>query len=126
MESFYAVLANLGPWLGGAIGGVLILVLTNRRSLLTYNVTHQRIGMSADDAVHGKVEVFFRGNLVDRLYLSVMQIRNRGIRDLENLNLKTYRGHDAMAMLTEEARLDGSARIGVVISRQHGDAFFAA
>ena len=54
MEEFYPLLVSVVPWVGGAIGGFLLFVLKNRRPLLTYNVTHQRIGMTADDNVHGK------------------------------------------------------------------------
>ena len=104
----YPILSKLVLGLGGLLAGVVGTVLQNRRPLLTYSVSHTRIGMSANDEVHGQVEVRYQGNVVQNLYLSVMEIRNRSIRDLENLDIKTFRGIDNMAMLSEQSVVEGS------------------
>ena len=101
----YSTVLQIG---GGAIGGILLLVLKNRRPLLTYSVTHQRIGMTADDAIHGKVEVRYRDSVVHNLYLSVVEIRNRSMRDLENVDIKTYRDSEDTIILTEQTHIEGT------------------
>ena len=104
----YPLIGKIGPWLGGFIGGYLLTLLKNRRALLTYNVAHQRIAMSADDEIHGKVVVTYRGNVVHNLFLSTVTVRNSSIRDLENLDLKACRAHDSMLLLTEQTAIDGT------------------
>jgi hypothetical protein len=64
--------------------------------------------MTANDRVHGPVEVRYRGNVVHNLYLSVVEIVNDSIKDLENLEIGTYRSGDQMMLMTETAFIDGS------------------
>ena len=104
----YPIIEKLLPWIGGAIGGSLLTVLRNRRALLTYNVSHQKIGMTADDEIHGKVEVTYRGSVVHNLYLSVVTIKNHSFRDLEDLDLKTFRGGNDISLLTEQTHIEGT------------------
>jgi hypothetical protein len=113
----YSTVLQIG---GGAIGGILLLLLKNRRPLLTYSVTHQRIGMTADDAIHGKVEVRFRDSVVHNLYLSVVELRNRSMRDLDNLNIKTYRDTEDTVMLTEQAHIEGTLE-NVNLTKEYTD-----
>jgi hypothetical protein len=108
MEPLIPLLVKSLPWLGGAVGGAVLTVLKGRRALLTYSVNHQRVGTTANDAVHGQVEVRYRGNVVHNLYLSTVEITNRSIRDLENLEIRTYRGPDQMMLLTERPFIEGS------------------
>ena len=42
-----SLLDSLGPWLGGAVAGLLLAIFANRRKLVTYTVTHDRIGITA-------------------------------------------------------------------------------
>jgi len=44
-----SLLDSLGPWLGGAVAGLLLAIFANRRKLVTYTVTHDRIGITAED-----------------------------------------------------------------------------
>ncbi|MEQ8485382.1 MAG: hypothetical protein RIB46_13570 [Pseudomonadales bacterium] len=104
----YPVLSKLALGFGGMLAGVAGTIVQNRRPLLTYSVSHTQIGMSANDEVHGQVEVRYQGNVVQNLYLSVIEIRNRSIRDLENLDIKTFRGIANMAMLTEQSVIESS------------------
>ncbi len=104
----YPIIGQVGPWIGGAIGGSLLLLLRNRRPLLRYDVSHQQIGMTAEDEIHGKVEVTYRGNVVHNLYLSQIALTNSSFKDLEDLEFKTYRGHDNIELLTEKTHIDGT------------------
>lgn len=49
------LLAGLSPVGGGLIGN-LIAVLRNRVKTLEYTVSHDRVGVSADDPVFGSVD----------------------------------------------------------------------
>lgn len=86
----------------------MIFVLKNRRPLVSYSVSHERIGVTAEDDTHGRVEVTYRGSVVTNLYLSVMEIKNHSMKDIENLYIKTYRGSDKISMLSEEAHIEGT------------------
>lgn len=106
--SAFPIIPQVLPWLFGAIGGFLIALLRNRRPLITYSVSHQRIGMTAEDDVHGRVEVRYAERVVQNLFLTVMEVENRSTKDLENLSLKTYRGSNDAAMLTEQLHIKGT------------------
>ena len=45
----------------------LLILVRNRRTLLTYHVTHDRIGISAYDNIHGEVSVTVGGSQMQNL-----------------------------------------------------------
>ena len=49
---------------------LLVVMLLNRRSVVTYNVTHDRIGISTHDNIHGEDSVTVGGNRMQNLYMS--------------------------------------------------------
>ncbi len=102
-------------WLYGALVGslltffltLLIWLLGNRRSQLTYHVTYDRIGISAFDNIHGDVLVTVGGEKVQNLFMSNIWVENRSIRDLEDLEIKVFCGQD-MVLMTEQTLIQGT------------------
>ena len=61
-----------------ACGGIAVSVITqnwfNRRSLFTYYVFHNQIGLSAEDKIYGSVKVTWNDTTIARLYLSTVEL----------------------------------------------------
>ena len=87
---------------------LLVVVVVNRRSLLTYHVTHDRIGISAFDAIHGEVSVTVGGYRVQNLYMSNVWLVNRSMRDVEDLEVKVFCGTDDMRLMSEQTYVEGT------------------
>ena len=74
---------SLPDWvLPSLVGGSLTFVVTllgvvvlNRRSLLTYHVTHNRIGISTLDNIHGEVSVTVGGNRMHHMNMYCTMLR---------------------------------------------------
>lgn len=107
MEAIVPIIKAVFPWVGGLISGIAIVIFNNRRPLLSYGVTHERIGMTAEDQVHGKVEVTYRGTVVSNLYLSTITLANRSIKDLIDLELKAWT-RDGCFLLSETSLIEGT------------------
>ncbi len=88
---------------------VSVLLVRNRRSLLTYHMTHERIGISTVDEIHGEVSVTVGGNQMQNLYLSNVWLVNRSIRDIENLEVKIISGNNDMQLMSEQTYIEGTA-----------------
>ena len=87
---------------------LLVVVIRNRRSLLTYHVTHDRIGISTIDNIHGEISVTVGGNPMQNLYVSNVYLVNRSMRDVEGLELKVLSGDDDMRLLSEQSNVEGT------------------
>lgn len=78
----------------GCVGGVFTAWFTqralNRRGIFSYSVTHNRVGVSSEDMVFGKVIVTWNGNEVKNLYLSTIEMKNESFNDYENVIVRTY------------------------------------
>ena len=90
---------------------LLIVVVRNRRSLLTYHVTHDRIGISTLDNIHGEVSVTVGGNQMQNLYMSNVWLVNRSTRDVEGLEAKIWCGTDDMRLLSEQTHVEGTVEV---------------
>ena len=95
------------------VGGFLTLVVTlcvmvvrNRRALLTYHVTHDRIGISTLDNIHGEVSVTVGGNQVQNLYMSNVWLVNRSMRDVEKLEIKVWSESNDMQLMSEQTYIE--------------------
>lgn len=95
--------------LGGALIGNFIAVYRSRIKVLEYTVTHDRIGLSADDAIFGNVRVTWQGHEVTNLYSSVVTVLNGTTVDYTNLKLKVYTG--STLLLTERTEISGTTHI---------------
>ena len=87
---------------------LLVVLLRNRRALLTYHVTHDRIGISAHDSIHGEIVVTLGGNQMQNLYVSNIWLVNRSMSDVENLEIKVYSEADRLELMTEQTRIEDS------------------
>jgi len=82
-------------------------LMRNRRSLLTYHVTHDRIGISTYDNIHGEVSVTVGGTQMQNLYLSNVWLVNRSLRDVEKLEIKVWTGNEQTCLMTESTYIEG-------------------
>ena len=87
---------------------LFVLVVRNRRDLLTYHATHDRIGISTLDKIHGEVAVTVGGNQVQNLYMTNVWLVNRSMRDVEELEVKVLCGNDEMQLMSEQTLVEGT------------------
>ena len=87
---------------------LLVVLVRNRRALLTYHVTHDRIGISTFDNIYGEVSVTVGGNQMQNLYMSNVRLVNRSMRDVENLEVKVWAETDHMQLMTEKTHIEGT------------------
>lgn len=90
------------------LAGWLTFILRNRRVLLTYHVTHERIGISALDKIHGNVAVTVDGNPVQNLFMSNIRLVNRSMHDVENIEVKVFCGPKDMQLMSEDTHVEGT------------------
>lgn len=95
--------------LAGALLGNFIAVYRGRIKVLEYTVTHDRIGLSANDAIFGNVRVTWQGHEVTNLYSSVVTVINGTTADYTNLKLKVYTGNTLL--LTERTEIAGTTHV---------------
>ena len=93
--------------LGGIVATVIAQSWLNRRALFTYNVIHNQVGQSAEDAVYGSVKVTWNENPVARLFLSTVELVNRSTKDFESVAVRIYTGNTAF--LTQSTQILGSS-----------------
>jgi len=107
MESRYFLAVASG------FGGIVITLITqyilNKRGLFTYSVRHERVNVSADDAVFGSVRVTWNGNPVANLYLSTVELINYSMKDYENVVVKAFTSDTVL--LTERTEIVGTIQI---------------
>jgi len=98
--------------LASAFGGIAVSVITqnwlNRRSLFTYYVFHNQIGLTTDDEIYGSVKVTWNDNPVARLYLSTVELINESTKDFESIKVRVYTNNSLL--LTQRAELSGTTR----------------
>lgn len=87
---------------------LLVIIVRNRRALLTYHVTHDRIGTSASDNIHGEITVTVDGSKMQNLYLSNVWLVNRSMSDLENLEIKVFTGSENIRIMSEKTNIEGT------------------
>ena len=90
---------------------LFVLVIRNRRALLTYHATHERIGISTLDKIHGDVSVTVGGNPVQNLYMTNVWLVNRSVRDVEELEVKVLCDNADMRLMSEQTHVEGTAEI---------------
>ena len=94
------------------IGGILALLIQrilNKRGLFTYFVSHNRVGVSTDDAIFGTVRATWNYHPVDNLYSSSVELRNESLKDYENVVVKVFTNDTVL--LTEGTVIVGTTRI---------------
>ena len=95
------------------VSGVLITLVTQRllgkRGLFTYFVWHNRVGVSAHDAIFGTVRVTWNGNVVANLYSSTIELRNESLADYESVVVCVFTSNTVL--LTDRTDLVGTTRV---------------
>lgn len=94
---------------GAAIGALLTFLvqrIMNKRAGFSYLVDHERVGVSADDAVMGSVRVLWNGNEMGNLWVSTVRLLNESLRDFEKVNVRVY-SSDTL-LLTQRTGLTGT------------------
>ncbi len=95
------------------IFGIFVTWITqqilNKRAVFSYNVNHNRVGVSTDDSIFGSVRVTLNGNEVPNLYLSTIEIRNESSNDYENVDIRAYT-NDTL-LLSEQTQIDETSYI---------------
>lgn len=80
--------------LAGALGGLFTAWLThkvlNKRGTFSYFVTHNRVGLTVEDAVFGRVSALWNGNEIPNLYLSTLELKNESMNDYEDVVVRSY------------------------------------
>ncbi len=106
-------LAEMPDWLFnaasailGIVGTLCVVVIRNRRVLLTYHFTHEPIGISGSDSIHGEVKVTIGNQPAQKLYMSNVWLINRGWQDVEDLEVRVCCGQD-MRLVSEFVRIEG-------------------
>lgn len=97
--------------IAGVVGVVFTLTtqrILGKRGLFTYFVWHNRLGVSADDAVFGTVRVTWNDNLVANLYSSTVELRNESFSDYESVVVRVFT-NDTL-LLTERTEIVGTTR----------------
>ena len=89
-----------------AIITVIIQYLLNRRALFTYHVSHERIGISADDPIYGSVKMTWNDSPVQRLYLSTVELTNQSMKDFDSVKIRVYTSDTSL--LTQSAKIVGT------------------
>lgn len=95
-----------------ALGALLTLItqrILNKRGLLTYQVVHTRVGVSADDAVFGSIRLTWNNNQVANLYSSAVELTNRSLKDYERVVVRVFTNDTSL--LTERTEILGTTRV---------------
>ena len=71
-------------------------------------MSHNRVGVSADDAVFGTVGVNWNDNVVPNLYSPTVELRNESLADSQNVVVRVF--WNDTRLLSEHANLMGTTR----------------
>lgn len=93
----------------GALFWKIVAEYRNRIKTLEYTVTHERIGLSAEDEIFGRVIVTWQGSEVKNLYVSTVTIINDTTKDYCDLKIKVYT--NGTLLLSERSQIVGTAYI---------------
>jgi len=107
IQSKYLIAALSG--IGGIFATIFIQNWLNRRALFTYNVFHNQVGLSADDAIYGSVKVTWNNNPIARLYLSTIELSNESSKDFESVVVRVFTNNTNL--LTQSSQIIGTTRI---------------
>ncbi len=98
------IVISTGAFIAGIVGTWITQQILNKRGVFSYSVFHNRVGISADDAVFGSVKITLNGNEMPNLYLSVIEIRNESSKDYEDVEMRVW-SNDTV-LLSEQTQID--------------------
>lgn len=96
MTSYGSIIFALIYFAGGVLITVIAKCFINKRGSFIYHVTHNRIGLSADDKIYGSVKVTWNDTPVHRLYLSMVEIENVSMKDFSSVTVRVYTNNTAL------------------------------
>ena len=83
--------------------------ILNKRGIFSYNVFHNRVGISTEDAIYGSVKVTWNENPVAHLYLSTVELTNQSMKDYESVVVRIYTSNTQL--LTQRTEIAGTTRL---------------
>ncbi|OIQ65613.1 hypothetical protein GALL_528280 [mine drainage metagenome] len=99
--------------IAGGFGGILAAWLTqrllNKRGVFSYTVTHNRVGITAEDPIFGSVAVSWNGKPLQNIYLSTIEMKNESMNDYENVVVSAYTSDTKL--MTEQTQILDSPNI---------------
>lgn len=95
--------------LGGIIMAVFSQYLLNKRGIFSYQVFHNRVGLSAEDTIYGSVKVTWNDNPVAHLYLSTVEVTNQSMKDFESVVVRVFTNNTTL--LTQRTAILGTTRL---------------
>lgn len=102
-------LLSVASAIGGALLGNFAAVYRNRIKVLEYTVSHERVGLSTDDAIFGSVRITWQGQDATNLFTSILTIENTTLNDYTDLKVKIYTRNTLL--LTERTEIAGTTYI---------------
>jgi hypothetical protein len=94
----------------GTIIGVIVTKMTSRMSSVTYSVSTSKMGETATNDIHGKIEVRHRDQMLPNFYFSRVKIQNYSNEDLERIRVLFYVG-DGVLILSDFIRYEKEVRL---------------
>ena len=94
----------------GTILGVIVSKIKSRISFVTYSVSTSKLGETANNAIHGKIEVRHRDQVLPNFYFSRVRVQNISNSDLEGIKILFYVG-DGVLILSDFIRYENEVRI---------------
>ena len=93
--------------IAGGLGGIATAWITqrvlNKRGIFSYTVTHNKVGITAKDAILGNVAVSWNGNPMQNLYLTTVEMKNESMNDYENVVVSSCTSDTRL--MTEQTQL---------------------
>ena len=109
MDIFTTLASKIYLVIVTAIITVIIQYLLNRRALFTYHVSHERIGISAEDPIYGSVKMTWNDSPVQRLYLSTVELTNQSMKDFDSVKIRVYPSDTRL--LTQRTEIVGTPNL---------------
>lgn len=93
----------------GSLITKIVQYIANKRGVFSFNVQHNRVGISSEDSIYGSIKVTWNETPVNHLYLSVVEVKNESIRDYNDVIVRIFT--DDTDLLTEGTSIVGTTRI---------------
>ncbi|MGI0015114.1 MAG: hypothetical protein ACREBU_17000, partial [Nitrososphaera sp.] len=109
-------MANLDSWfdiqkiiwaIGGSTATLIFGLYRGKTKVLPYQVTHSRVGVTANDKLFGDVKVTLGDTVIPNLWLTEVRLENITLSDFEKLNVAVWSNDSKL--LGGMACLDGVA-----------------
>lgn len=93
----------------GTLIGYIATKFTSKMSVVTYNVSTSKLGETANNDIHGKIEVSHRGQVLPNFYCANIVVQNSSTQDLENIQMLFFVG-DGVLILSDFIRYTNAVK----------------